>query len=193
MTNVLILNGHLQYSYSQGTLTASLIERAESFFLNKGWAVKTTITADSYDVAAEIEKFKWADVVLLQMPLNWMGMPWSLKKYVDDVWGAGMAGEMSLYDGRSSEDPKKNYGTGGLLKGRYMLSVTANSPQEAFSSPSEHYFAGRSEDDLLLPIHLLFKWVGLGKVESFWSYDVMKNPQIEQDFVRFDNHLNLHF
>ncbi|MDG0800215.1 NAD(P)H-dependent oxidoreductase [Pectobacterium polaris] len=193
MSNVLILNGHLKYSYSPGALTASFVNQAEAYFQTKGWTVRKTMTSDAYDVNAEIEKFKWADVVVLQMPLNWMGMPWSLKKYVDDVWGAGMAGEMSLYDGRSSDDPKKNYGMGGLLKGRYMLSVTANAPQEAFSNPAEQYFAGRSEDDLLMPVHLLFKWIGLEKVPSFWSYDVMKNPQAEDDFERFNTHLISHF
>lgn len=193
MTKVLILNGHLKYSYSPGQLTASLVERAETYFSKKGWEVRTTITEEAYDIPSEIEKFKWADVVVLQMPLNWMGMPWSLKKYVDDVWGAGMAGEMSLYDGRSSESPKENYGMGGLLKGQYMLSVTANSPHEAFNNPAEKYFDGHTEDDLLLPVHLLFKWVGLKKIPSFWAYDVMKNPQIENDFMRFDAHLKNHF
>ena len=193
MTKVLILNGHLKYSYSPGQLTASLVEQAETYFSKKGWEGRTTITEEAYEVPSEIEKFKWADVVVLQMPLNWMGMPWSLKKYVDDVWGAGMAGEMSLYDGRSSESPKENYGMGGLLKGQYMLSITANSPHEAFNNPAENYFDGRTEDDLLLPVHLLFKWIGLKKIPSFWAYDVMKNPQIENDFMRFDAHLKNHF
>lgn len=193
MTKVFILNGHHQYPYATGRLNASLIERAETHFLSKGWEVNKTATEDAYDVAAEVEKFKWADVVLLQMPLNWMGMPWSFKKYTDDVWSAGMVGEMSLYDGRSAESPKKNYGLGGLLKGRYMLSVTANAPQEAFNDADEKYFAGRSEDDLLLPIDLNFKWIGLEKVPTFWAYDVMKNPQVESDFARFDAHLAAHF
>lgn len=193
MTKIFILNGHHKYPYSAGQLNASLVERAETYFLAKGWEVQKTATEETYDVAAEIEKFKWADVVLLQMPLNWMGVPWSFKKYTDDVWGAGMMGDMSYYDGRSSESPKKNYGLGGLLKGRYMLSVTANAPQEAFNDPDEKYFAGRSEDDLLLPIDLNFKWIGLEKIPTFWAYDVMKNAQIESDFARFDAHLARHF
>jgi modulator of drug activity B len=193
MKKVLIINGHLKYAYSPGKLTASYIDRAETHFSNKGWEIKKTMTEEAYDIATEVEKFKWADVVIFQMPLNWMGMPWSLKKYVDDVWGVGMVGEMSLYDGRSSAAPKENYGMGGLLKGRYMISVTANAPQEAFNNPAEKYFAGRSEDDLLQPVDLIFKWIGLEKVPSFWAYDVMKDPQIEDDFMRFDAHLEKQF
>ena len=45
-----------------------------------------TVTAESYNVAKEIEKFKRADVVFLQTPINWMGAPWSLEKYIADLW-----------------------------------------------------------------------------------------------------------
>lgn len=192
MTKVLILNGHRKYPFSPGRLNASFVERAEAYFKGRGYEVRKTVTEEDYDVASEIEKFKWADVVMLQTPLNWMDVPWTFKKYIDDVWTAGMMGETSAGDGRSSEHPKKNYGTGGLLKGRYMLSVTANAPQEAFNDEREPYFAGRSEDDLLLPLHLNFKWLGLEKIPSFWAYDVMKNAQVDTDFARFDAHLAAH-
>lgn len=74
-----------------------------------------------------------------------------------------------------------------------MLSVTANAPREAFNDPSQGFFAGRSEDDLLLPMHLNFKWLGLEKMPTFLAYDVMKNPEIDSDFARFDVHLTKHF
>ncbi|WP_026470182.1 NAD(P)H-dependent oxidoreductase [Alkanindiges illinoisensis] len=193
MKKVLIINAHLPYSYSPGQLNATLVERAEAYFRGKGYEVEKTIVAEGYDVAIEIEKIRSADVVFLQMPLNWMGMPWTFKKYTDEVWSAGMFGILSNTDGRSSAAPKDNYGMGGLLKGRYMLSVTANAPAEAFNDPAQAYFAGRSEDDLTWPIDLNFKWIGLEKVPSFWAYDVMKNPQIENDLVRFDAHLSTHF
>ena len=193
MTKVFILNGHHKYPFATGRLNASMIERAEAYFLGKGYEVKKTLAEEAYDVADEIEKFKSADVVLLQTPLNWMGVPWTFKKYIDEVWTAGMMGQTSAGDGRSSEAPKRNYGTGGLLKGRYMLSVTANAPREAFNDKAETFFAGRSEDDLLLPIDLNFKWLGLEKTPTFWAYDVMKNPQVEGDLARFDEHLAANF
>ena len=31
---------------------------------------------DDYDVAAGLEKHQWADVILLQTPVNWMGVHW---------------------------------------------------------------------------------------------------------------------
>ena len=121
-----------------------------------------------------------------------MGVSWSFKKYIDEVFSMGMMGELSDGDGRSKLAPKKNYGLGGKLNGKYMISVTANAPKEAFNNPKE-VFNGISEDDLLLPMHLNFKWFGLKPLPTFMAYDVMKNPDIENDFIRFDNHLQQHF
>lgn len=193
MKNVFIINGHQKYPFSEGKLNSSLTQKAESFFESKGFEVQKTTMDDSYDVNEEIEKFKWADVVFLQTPLNWMGVSWSFKKYIDEVFSMGMMGEMSNGDGRSSEAPKKNYGLGGKLEGKYMMSVTANAPKEAFNNPAEPFFGGMSEDDLLRPMHLNFKWFGLEAMPTYMAYDVMKNPEIKNDFKRFEEHLQTNF
>lgn len=193
MENIFIINGHQKYPFSEGKLNASLTERARQFFSNKGCDVKITTMEDLYDVNEEIEKFKWADLVFFQTPLNWMGVSWSFKKYIDEVFSVGMMGEMSNGDGRTRETPKKNYGLGGKLHGKYMISVTANAPKEAFNDPKEIFFGGMSEDDLLRPMHLNFKWFGLDSLPTFMAYDVMKNPEIENDFKRFDQHLEREF
>ena len=122
-----------------------------------------------------------------------MGVSWPFKKYIDEIFSVGMMGEMSDGDGRSKASPKKNYGLGGKLSGNYMMSVTANAPKEAFNDIEEPFFAGMSEDDLLRPMHLNFKWFGYEPMPTFMAYDVMKNPDIENDFKRFDAHLNRHF
>lgn len=189
MKNIFIINGHQKYPFSPGKLNASLTQKAELFFNDHGYEVRKTTMEDQYDVNEEIEKFQWADVVFFQTPLNWMGVSWSFKKYIDEVFSFGMMGEMSDGDGRSSEAPKKNYGLGGKLSGKYMMSVTANAPKEAFNNPDEAFFGGMSEDELLRPMHLNFKWFGLEPLKTFMAYDVMKNPDIENDFQRFDSHL----
>ncbi|UAB80935.1 NAD(P)H-dependent oxidoreductase [Marixanthomonas sp. SCSIO 43207] len=194
MKNVFIINGHQEYPFAQGKLNASFTEKAETFFKDNGYNVKTIKTEDeTYNVEEEIEKWKWADVVFFQTPINWMGQSWSFKKYIDQVFTQGMMGEMSDGDGRSSSSPKKNYGLGGKLKGKYMMSVTANAPKEAFNNPEESFFGGMSEDDLLKPMHLNFKWFGFEPMPTFMAYDVMKNPEIETDFKRFDTHLRNNF
>ncbi|PWJ41979.1 NAD(P)H-dependent oxidoreductase [Sediminitomix flava] len=193
MKNVFIINGHQKYPFSEGKLNASFAEKAELFFNRNGYNVKKTTMEDEYDVNEEIEKFKWADLVFFQTPINWMGVSWSFKKYIDHVFSTGMMGEMSDGDGRTREEPKKNYGLGGKLQGKYMMSVTANAPKEAFNDPNETFFGGISEDDLLRPMHLNFRWFGYEPLPTFMAYDVMKNPEIESDFKRFDDHLNTLF
>lgn len=189
MKKILVINGHQYYPFAEGKLNSSLIERATQIMEEQEYEIKYTVSEKGYDVEEELEKWLWADVVILQTPLNWMGVTWSFKKYLDEVLTAGMMGKLSNGDGRSSEAPKKNYGLGGLLQGKYMISVTANAPQEAFNNPEETFFNGISEDDLLLPMHLNFKWFGLEPLKTFFAYDVMKNPDVENDFVRFEKHI----
>ena len=190
MKNIFIINGHQKYPFSEGRLNASLIDKAINYFKEKDYNIRQTNMEDNYDVNEEIEKFKWADLVFLQTPLNWMGISWSFKKYIDEVFSAGMMGEMSDGDGRTRIEPKRNYGLGGKLSGKYMISVTANAPKEAFNDPAEKFFNGISEDDLLVPMHLNFKWFGFEPLPTFMAYDVMKNPEIDIDFKRFDIHLS---
>ena len=96
-------------------------------------------------------------------------------------------------DGRSREDDSKQYGTGGTLQGKkYMLSVTFNAPEEAFNNENQFFFEGKSVDDLLFPTHLNFKFFGMKGLPTFACFDVMKNPQIQEDFKRFDTHITKH-
>ena len=121
-------------------------------------------------------------------------MPWTFKKYMDEVYTAGMGGALCDGDGRHSDAPKKNYGGGGTLSGKkYMLSLTFNAPEEAFNDPEEYLFGGKSVDDLWFPMHMNFRFFGMEPLETFACYDVMKNPDVENDFNRYTAHLNTHF
>jgi len=149
---------------------------------------------DKYEVKAQIEKHLWADTVIVQSPCNWMGVPWSFKRYMDLVYSAGMMGQLCDGDGRTRSDPTKQYGTGGLLNDkRYMLSLTFNAPKAAFDDPDQWFFAGKSVDDLFWPMHLNFRFFGMQPLETFVCHDVLKNPNIEDDLLRFEAHLEKHF
>lgn len=190
MSNILIINGTQPYEFAPGELNAAFVERTKAQLEARGHNVQVTKVVDGYDVDEEISHHQWADTVIFQFPINWMGVPWVLKKYLDEVYTAGMDGRMATGDGRSSDAPTKNYGMGGTLTGKkYMLSVTFNAPKEAFDDPSEPLFKGGSVDDLLRPMHLTAEFVAMSALPTFASFDVMKNPQIEADFTRFDAHL----
>ena len=83
---------------------------------------------------------------------------------------------------------------GGTLNGkRYMLSLTFNAPEEAFDDPQEYLFQGKGVDDLLFPMHMNFRFFGMTPLDTFACFDVMKNAQVENDFVRFQQHLDTLF
>jgi len=190
MNNILMINGHQYYPFAEGRLNNTLFEKTQDYLKAKGYNIKTTISQDAYDVEEELAKHQWADVVILQTPVNWMMVPWSFKKYMDEVYTAGMGGALSNGDGRSAEAPKENYGAGGTLTGKkYMMSLTFNAPQEAFNDSSEYLFQGKSVDDLFFPMHMNFRFFGMEPLETFACFDVMKNADVEKDFKRLDVHL----
>lgn len=191
MKNVFIINAHEPYPFSQGRLNRTLVDMAADILTKKGYQVRQVDMQAEIDVEKEIENHQWADVILLQTPCNWMGVPWSFKKYMDQVYTGGMDGRLCAGDGRTREDASRQYGSGGALSGKkYMISVTFNAPDNAFNDPAQEFFEGKSLDDLFWPMHLNFKFFGMTPLESFACYDVLKNPDVENDLNRFHAHLD---
>lgn len=193
MKRILIINGHQFYPVvAEGNLTRAFIQTASDTLISKGYEVRTS-TVEEYDVAQELEKLQWADVVIFQFPSNWMGLAWKAKKYLDDVWNAGRGTVLCVSDGRSRSNPDAQYGTGGLMQAKqYMLSVTFNMPRQALDDPEQYLFAGKGLDDLLLPIHANFRYIGMQPLPTFASYDVLKNPSLDQDLENFKQHIAKH-
>ena len=190
MKNVFVINAHEAYEFSPGRLNQTFADLALEHLVAKGYDTKVTTMKDDWQVDAEIEKHQWADAVLLQSPVNWMGVPWSFKKYMDFVYSFGMDGRLCNGDGRTRSDPSKQYGTGGTLVGKkYALSLTLNAPRESFGDPAQTFFEGKSIDDLFWPMHLNFRFFGMEPLPTFASHDVMKNPQIEADLASYRAHL----
>ena len=113
---------------------------------------------------------------------------------MDEVYTAGMDETLCDGDGRTRENPQHNYGFGGTLNGKkYMISLIFNAPKESFGNNDEYLFQGNSVDDLIFPMHMNFRFFAMEEMETFVSFDVMKNPEVENDFKRFENHINNHF
>lgn len=192
MKNILIINAAKEFGASQGKLSTYLCDIAEETLVNAGNSVKRTHVDAGYVHEEEVEKYLWADAIIYQMPAWWMGEPWIMKKYIDEVFMAGF-GKFFNDDGRSSTNPKKNYGRGGLLQGKtYMLSVTWNAPVEAFTEPDE-FFEGRGVEAVYFPFHKANQFIGLSPLPTFMFNDVMKQPDIENDVIQYREHLNKHF
>lgn len=145
--------------------------------------------ADShYDVKAEVQNFLWADVVIWQMPGWWMGAPWTVKKYMDDVFTEGH-GSLYASDGRTRSDASKKYGSGGLIQGKkYMLSLTWNAPLEAFTE-KDQFFEGVGVDGAYLPFHKANQFLGMVPLPTFIVNDVIKMPDVPRYIAEYRKHL----
>lgn len=192
MKNVLIIDAGKVFGASKGSLSTYLCDIAEETLTKAGHSVKRTHVDGGYEHEEEVEKYLWADAVIYQMPAWWMGEPWIMKKYVDEVFMTGF-GRLFKDDGRSSAAPKKNYGRGGLLQGKnYMLSVTWNAPIEAFIDPDE-FFEGKGVEAVYFPFHKANQFIGMSPLPTFMCNDVIKAPDVENDVIRYREHLNKHF
>ncbi|NAT76407.1 NAD(P)H-dependent oxidoreductase [Dickeya dadantii] len=189
MHNVLIINAGKSFGHSKGELNRTLTDVAASFLRDKGRHVRITTVDKGYDIEQEVQNFLWADAVIYQMPGWWMGAPWILKKYIDDVFTAGH-GSLYASDGRTRADASKKYGSGGLLQGKhYLLSLTWNAPLEAFTDPDQ-FFHGVGVDGVYLPFHKANQFIGLSSLPTFICNDVIKQPDVEQDIARYRAHLD---
>lgn len=192
MKKILIINAHQKVGFSTGRLNSSLVEKAVEFFASNNFEVSTSTIDNGYVVAEEVVKISNSDFVIVQTPVYWMSFPWLFKKYMDEVFSGGR-GTLYADDGRSSTDPNKKYGTGGLMKNKkYMLSTTWNAPAEALEETNQ-LFEGKGVDTVFFGFHKAMKFIGFTKLNSFSCHDVVKQPNVENVFSNYLIHLKSTF
>ena len=192
MKNVLIINGHQHYDQvAEGKLTQIYIDTAEEFLTSKGFNVKHSVAESEYNTAEEVEKFKWADYFIIQFPVYWMGVPWMMKKYIDEVFTEGHNNGIYVSDGRTRSDASKRYGSGGLLHGKkYMLSLTYNCPTSEFDD-KEGFFDGLSLDEAHIATHKTWQFCGAEPMSTYSVHDIFKGDlDIEAQKAKFVAILN---
>ena len=174
--NILIVNGHKYYPYSEGRLNTTLFNEIVNT-LKDMHNIQTTIVENGYTIEEEIEKYKTSDIIIYQTPVNWFSAPWILKKYYDEVFRHGVFYTASA-----------NYGEGGLFNEKmYMYSLTWNSPEESFFCGK--FYDGRSVDDILISLHKLHEYCGMKKIRTFSLHDVVKHPDIPEYITKIKEHL----
>lgn len=189
---ILLINGAKAFAHSGGELNNTLHDVALETLKELGHDVRETVIEQGYALDTEVQKYLWADAIVYQMPGWWMGTPWTVKRYIDEVFTEGH-GSLYASDGRTRQDPTQQYGSGGLLQGRqYMLSLTWNAPLEAFDE-SDNFFEGRGVDGVYFPFHKSQEFIGLAALPTFIANDVMKVPNVERDKAAYRKHLRLAF
>lgn len=192
---VLIINAHLTYpNWTEGKLNQEFIKTAKELFQSKSIEVLETHIEKGYDPAEEEQKHLDADVIILQTPINWFGAPWIYKKYVDEVFNIGLFNKSFLAgDGRSTETPNNQYGTGGKLQGKkFMISATWNAPAEAFDNPNQYLLQGKTLEDIFLHITSVYRFCGVEDIlKSFNCYNIFRREKedIAHDFKAYTEHL----
>lgn len=122
----------------------------------------------SPDIAAEQEKLRWSEAVVLQFPMWWFSVPAILKGWIDRVLTYEFA------HGPSVPPP---YGEGALAERRAMVAMTIGARESAFSDRGIH---GRLSDVLFPLQHGVFWFTGMTPLEPFAVYDA--NDASEKQF-----------
>lgn len=186
MKNVLIINAAVPYLHAKGELGASMCLLASNTLKELGFNVEQTNIANAYNIDDEINKLLKADIWIWQIPAWWMGEPWHMKKYIDEVFTQSK-GSLYLNDGRSRKDASKTYGSSIVKKNKYyMFSWTWNMPASEFSK--DGYF-GVDIDNASLHLHKIFEFLGLNALKTFMCNDVVKNPDIKKYHKDYKEHL----
>jgi NADPH dehydrogenase (quinone) len=191
MKKIFIINGGQHFGHSGGRYNNTVASETNAFFNSlEGVEVRQTNIADGYDPVAEVEKFVWADVVIYHTPIWWFQLPYGFKKYIDEVFTAGHQKGIYHSDGRKSENPKINYGTGGMMHGRkYMLTTSWNAPETAFTLPGEFFHEKSVDEGPLFGFHRMNAFTGMKPLTSFHFHDVEKNADVVKDMARYRTHL----
>jgi len=127
------------------------------------------------DIKEEMDKVRWADVIIFQFPIWWSNFPAILKGWVDRVFFNGFAFntvEMQSYDK-------------GLLKSKKgMLSFTTGASRELYTDEGPH---GEIETIINYFNHVLFELVGMEVLPYFAIFGpgAMSEKQREAELDRF--------
>ena len=192
MKTVLLINTHLIYpNWTEGKLNDAFVQKAKAFFVANDFKVLETKVGEGYTPDEEVEKHLAADIVVLQTPVNWFGAPWIYKKYVDEVFNSGLQSQKFLSgDGRTREDPNKQYGTGGKMQAKkFMICATFNAPAVSFDNPSQLLMQGKTIADLFLNITSNYKFCGYDILSGYNCFDIYKRGDIAKDLENYSNHL----
>lgn len=186
LKDIHIINAHQRWEgIADGKLNQHFIDTITKTLTKHNITHSVTAIDNGYDIDHEVNRLIDADLIIFQFPMYWMSAPWLAKKYIDEVF---MRGYSKIYRSDGRDVVNGLYGSGGMLDNKYMLSITANAPSQAFTEPSQ-FFHGLGVDNAFIAIHNSFKFVGSTQLPTFIAHDVIKNPQIENDSLRLTKHI----
>lgn len=129
------------------------------------------------DLKAEMDKFEKCDLLLLNFPLWWFGLPAILKGWIDRVFAMGF-----VYG-----NGKGVYDNGHYSNKQAMLCLTTGGPEQAYNGGKNGEL-----DTILFPVqHGMLYFAGMTVIPPFISFSpARKNKdELEAELKRYKNHL----
>jgi len=192
MKNIFIINGSHPFAHSGGKFNQTLFNNTKLYFeSNDNFEVKSTQVGDHYNPKEEVEKFKWADLVIYHTPIWWFQIPFGFKKYIDEVFTEGHQNGIYKSDGRSRTNPDINYGTGGLMHGKkYMLTTSWNAPKTAFTLENEFFDQKSVDQGVMFGFHRMNAFTGMELLATHHFHDMEKNANVSLELKNYNAFLN---
>ncbi|MBU2996615.1 NAD(P)H-dependent oxidoreductase [Cellulophaga baltica] len=192
MKNIFIINGSHPFAHSGGRFNETLFNNTISYFDSReGFEVKFTQVGENYNVKEEVEKFKWADIVIYHTPIWWFQIPFGFKKYIDEVFTEGHQNGIYASDGRSRKNPNINYGTGGLMHGKkYILTTSWNAPKTAFTLENEFFNQKSVDEGVMFGFHRMNAFTGMELLATHHFHDMEKNADVPFELNNYGVFLN---
>jgi len=134
----------------------------------------------SQDIKDEVEKIKWADMIIFQFPVWWTSPPAILKGWFDRVFLPGVVhniAEGKLYDT-------------GLLKGKKaILSFTTGATKDVYSSEGPH---GELDEIFKFITHNILELTGLEVLPSIGIYGpaMISKEHVKEELEKFKERIN---
>jgi NAD(P)H dehydrogenase (quinone) len=123
----------------------------------------------SRDIMDEMEKVRWADMLIFQFPIYFTGFPAIMKGWIDRIFAAGFAFNPAT---------QSAYATG-LLKGKKaMLVMTAGAEESLYSKEGMH---GDIHELLRYITHCTLEYTGLEVMPSHIVFGAGKMPEDRVD------------
>jgi modulator of drug activity B len=192
MKNIFIINGGHPFAHSGGRFNETLFANTISHFESlEGFKVKSTQVGENYKVNEEVQKFKWADLVIYHTPIWWFQIPFGFKKYIDEVFTEGHQNGIYASDGRSRKNPNINYGTGGLMHGKkYILTTSWNAPKTAFTLENEFFNQKSVDEGAMFGFHRMNAFTGMELLATHHFHDMEKNADVPFELNNYSTFLN---
>lgn len=195
MKKIFIINGGFPFAHSPGKFNKTLVETDVQYFKKfKNFEIKITEVGEPYNAKEEVEKLKWADLIIFHTPIWWFQLPFKFKEYLDVILTEGHQKGIYDSDGRTRSNPAINYGTGGRLQGRkYLVTTSWNAPEEAFTWDGEFFDQTSVDQGILFGFHKMNQFIGLERLDTLHFHDMEKNADVPKELKRYTAFLKKHF